>query len=95
MQQFLEKSFPMETELDDRSMDLLAYQVPSQQGHPLFHAAFKSPFLAVEAAKAILESRLSNISQHGCRTCGTTIQIWIMCLWLLFTLSHATVNARV
>ena len=29
MQQFLEKSFPMETELDNRSMDLLAYQVPS------------------------------------------------------------------
>ncbi len=27
MQQFLEKSFPMETELGDREMDLLAFQV--------------------------------------------------------------------
>ena len=31
MQQFLEKSFPMETELGDREMDLLAYQVCTSQ----------------------------------------------------------------
>lgn len=57
MQQFLEKSFPMETELDNRSMDLLAYQVPSQQGHSLFHSASKGPFLSVEAARALFESQ--------------------------------------
>ena len=28
MQQYLEKAFPLATDLDNRSMDLLAYQVP-------------------------------------------------------------------
>ena len=28
MQQYLEKAFPLKTDLDNRSMDLLAYQVP-------------------------------------------------------------------
>ena len=28
MQQYLEKAFPLMTDLDNRSMDLLVYQVP-------------------------------------------------------------------
>ena len=35
MQQFLEKGFPMETDLSDREMDLLAFQVHVKSHHDL------------------------------------------------------------